>query len=88
MACDYIHRAVRGDLPAEDESSEEDDDTESDDESDSDDGSESDQQPCGAIPSALVHLGVFVSLMYILLRKHMWLFIFVFDIQLIDLYIY
>ena len=36
MACDYLHQAVRGDLPAEDESSEEDDDTEPDDESGSD----------------------------------------------------
>ena len=35
MACEHIHRAVRGDLPIEDESSEEDDDTESDDESES-----------------------------------------------------
>ena len=33
MACDYIRRAVRGDLPAEDESFEEDDDTEPDAES-------------------------------------------------------
>ena len=36
MACEHIHRVVRGDLPAEDESSEEADDTESDDESESD----------------------------------------------------
>ena len=35
-AYDYLHRAARGDLPAEDESSEEDDDTELDDESESD----------------------------------------------------
>ena len=33
MACDYLHRAVRGDLLVEDESSEEDNDTEPDDES-------------------------------------------------------
>ena len=32
VACDYIRRAARGDLLAEDESSEEDDDTEPDDE--------------------------------------------------------
>ena len=31
MACDYIHRAVRGDLPVVDEYFEEDDDTEPDD---------------------------------------------------------
>ena len=36
VACDYLYRAARGDLPAEDESSEEDDDTELDDESKSD----------------------------------------------------
>ena len=36
MACDYLHRAMRGDLPAEDESFEEDDDTEPADESESD----------------------------------------------------
>ena len=36
MSCDYLHRAARGDLPVEDESSEEDDDTESDDEYESD----------------------------------------------------
>ena len=36
VACDYIHRATRGDIRAEDESSEEDDDTELDDESESD----------------------------------------------------
>ena len=33
VACDYIRRAARGNLPAEDESSKEDDDTEPDDES-------------------------------------------------------
>ena len=32
MACEHVCQAARGDLPAEDESSEEDDDTESDDE--------------------------------------------------------
>ena len=32
MACDYLRRAARGDLPAEDESYGEDDDTELDDE--------------------------------------------------------
>ena len=36
MACEHFLRVVRGDLPAEDESSEEDDDTESNDESKSD----------------------------------------------------
>ena len=36
MACEHFHRVVRGDLPAEDESSEEDDDTESKDESELD----------------------------------------------------
>ena len=36
MDCEHFHRATRGDLPAEDESSEEDDDTELDDESKSD----------------------------------------------------
>ena len=36
MSCEYIRRAVRGNLPIEDDSSEEDDDTESDDESESD----------------------------------------------------
>ena len=36
MAYDHFFQVVRGDLPAEDESSEEDDDTESDDESKSD----------------------------------------------------
>ena len=36
MAYEHIRRAARGDLPAEDESSEEDDDTELDDESESD----------------------------------------------------
>ena len=36
VACDYLHRAARGDLPAEDESSKEDDDTKPDDESGSD----------------------------------------------------
>ena len=36
VACDYLCRAARGDLPAEDESSEEDDDTDPDDESRSD----------------------------------------------------
>ena len=36
MACDYLCRAARGDLPVEDESSEEDDDTEPDDEFESD----------------------------------------------------
>ena len=36
VACYYLHRAARGDLPVEDESSEEDDDTEPDDESGSD----------------------------------------------------
>ena len=35
VACDYLCRATRGDLPAEDESSEEDDDIEPDDESES-----------------------------------------------------
>ena len=35
VACDYLCQAVRGDLPAEDESFEEDDDNESDDESES-----------------------------------------------------
>ena len=35
MACEHFHRAARGDLPAEDESSEEDDDTKSDDKSES-----------------------------------------------------
>ena len=35
-ACEHFHRATRGDLPIEDESSEEDDDTESDNEFDSD----------------------------------------------------
>ena len=69
MAYEQVHQVVRGDLPTEDESSEEDDDTKSDDESDSD------QQPSGAVPSALVHLGVFCFVMYILLRKHMWLLI-------------
>ena len=56
MDCEHFHQAARGDLPTQDEFSEEDDDTESDDES------KSDQQPSGASPSALVHLGVFVSL--------------------------
>ena len=32
VACDYLRRAARGDLPVEDESFEEDDDTEPDDE--------------------------------------------------------
>ena len=36
VACEHFRRAARGDLPAEDESSEEDDDTQPDDESDSD----------------------------------------------------
>ena len=36
VACDYLRRAARGDLPAEDESSKEDDDTESYDESELD----------------------------------------------------
>ena len=36
MACDYLHHATRGDLPAEDESSKEDNDTKPDDESGSD----------------------------------------------------
>ena len=36
VACDYLRRVVRGDLPVEDEASEEDDDTEPDDESESD----------------------------------------------------
>ena len=36
MACEHFRQAVRGDLPAEDESSEEDDDTELDDESEPD----------------------------------------------------
>ena len=35
MACEYFRRAVRGDLPAEDESSKENDDTKTDDESES-----------------------------------------------------
>ena len=35
MAYEHIHWAVRGDLPAEDESFKDDDDTESDDESES-----------------------------------------------------
>ena len=52
MACEHFHQVARGDLLAEDDSSKEDDDTESDDKS------ESYQQPSGAIPSALVHLGV------------------------------
>ena len=36
MAFEHIHWVARGDLPAEDESSQEDDDTESDDESELD----------------------------------------------------
>ena len=36
MACEHFHRAARGDLPAEDESSKENDDTESDNESELD----------------------------------------------------
>ena len=36
MAYEQVRQVARGDLPAEDESSEEDDDTESDDESESD----------------------------------------------------
>ena len=36
VACDYLHWAVRGDLPVKDESSKEDDDTDPDDESGSD----------------------------------------------------
>ena len=36
VACDYLRREVRGDLPAEDESSKEYDDTDLDDESESD----------------------------------------------------
>ena len=56
MAYEHFFLVARGDLPAEDESSEEDDDTKSDDES------KSDQQLGGATPSALVHLGAFVSL--------------------------
>ena len=36
VACDYLRRAARGDLPTKDESSEEDDDTEPDDESELD----------------------------------------------------
>ena len=36
MACEHFRRAVRGDIPAEDVSSEEDDGTESDDDSDLD----------------------------------------------------
>ena len=36
VSCDYLLRAARGDLPAEDEYFEEDDDTELDDESESD----------------------------------------------------
>ena len=36
VACDYLRRVARGDLPTDDEYSEEDDDTEPDDESGSD----------------------------------------------------
>ena len=36
MACEHFRRAVRGDIPIEDDSSEEDDDTESDDDSELD----------------------------------------------------
>ena len=86
VACEHFRWMVRGDLPVEDEPSLEDYDTESD------DGSESDQWPSGAVPSALVHLGVFcVAYVYPTEKAYVashFCIGHVLDMRLIDLYIY